>query len=66
VHRLIGAEMVWCRLPTGVPCAAGAKEDGGGGMWVECSGLGSGAGGLECGRQEKAIAHGRQGIKVLR
>jgi hypothetical protein len=66
VHRLIGAKMVWCGLPTSVPCAAGVKGDGGGGMWVERSGLGSGAGRIECGRQVNAIAHGRKGIKALR
>jgi hypothetical protein len=31
-------------------CAAGAREDGGGGMWVKRSGFGSGVGGIECRR----------------
>jgi hypothetical protein len=29
----IRAEETWCWLSTGMPCAARAREDGGGGMW---------------------------------
>jgi hypothetical protein len=43
VHRLIGVEMVWCGLPMDVPCAAGAEEDGGGGMRLGRSELGIGS-----------------------
>jgi hypothetical protein len=50
VQGLIGAERFWCGLPTGVPCAAGAEEDGGGGMWLGCSGLGTGSSRTGCRR----------------
>jgi hypothetical protein len=43
VRGWIGAEEVWCWLSTGVPCVAGAEEDGGGGMWLGCSELGTGS-----------------------
>jgi hypothetical protein len=46
----IGAEEVWCWLSTGVPCMAGAKEDGGGGMWLGCSELGTGSSRTGCRR----------------
>jgi hypothetical protein len=64
VPVLIGAGVSWCGLPTGVPCAAGAKGDGGGGMWVECSGSGSGAGGIECRHHREANARERQEVKA--
>jgi hypothetical protein len=38
----IGAEEVWYWLSTGVPCVAGAEEDGGGGMWLGRSKIGTG------------------------
>jgi hypothetical protein len=42
VQGLIGAEKVWCWLPTGVPCVAGARGDDGGGMWFGRSEIGTG------------------------
>jgi hypothetical protein len=65
VHRLIGAEMVWCGLPTVMPCAAGARGDGGGEMWVERSDLCTGTGGIECRYHRKADACERQEVKAL-
>jgi hypothetical protein len=47
VHRLIGARMVWCGLPTGVPCAAGVEGDGGGGMQLGRSKLSTGGSRIE-------------------
>jgi hypothetical protein len=47
-----------------MPCAAGAKGDGGGGMWVERSELGTRTGGIERRRHRKAVAHERQEVKV--
>jgi hypothetical protein len=41
VRVLVGAEEVRCGLPTGVPCAAGVERDGGGGMQLGRSKLGS-------------------------
>jgi hypothetical protein len=35
VQVLVGAEEVRCGLPTGVPCAAGVEDDGGGGIQLE-------------------------------
>jgi hypothetical protein len=49
VQVLIGAERVRCGLPTGVPCAAGAEEDGGGGMRLGRSELGTGSSRIGCG-----------------
>jgi hypothetical protein len=43
VQVLVEAEEVRCGLPTGVQCAAGAEEDGGGGMQLGRSKLGSGS-----------------------
>jgi hypothetical protein len=43
VRVLVGAEEVRCGLPTGVLCAAGEEEDGGGGMQLRRSKLGSGS-----------------------
>jgi hypothetical protein len=42
VQVLVGAEEVRCGLPTGVPCAAGVEDDGGGGMQLGYTKLGSG------------------------
>jgi hypothetical protein len=42
VQILVEAEEVRCGLPTGVPCAAGVEGDGGGGMQLGRSKLGSG------------------------
>jgi hypothetical protein len=64
VHRLIGVRMVWWGLPMIVPCAARAEEDGGGGMWVECSELGSGTGGVERSDEGSAIARARERVKA--
>jgi hypothetical protein len=43
VPVLVEAEEVRCGLPTGVPCAAGVEGDGGGGMQLGRSKLGSGS-----------------------
>jgi hypothetical protein len=42
-----------------MPCAAGAKGDGGGGMWVERSELCTGTGGIERRHHRKADARER-------
>jgi hypothetical protein len=62
----IGAEEVWCWLSTGVPCVARAKEDGGGGMWLGRSELGTGTEGIECRSQGNAVAHEREEVKARR
>jgi hypothetical protein len=62
----IGAEEVRCWLSTGIPCAAGARGDDGGGMWVERPKLSTGTSGIERRHQGDAVARGRQGIKALR
>jgi hypothetical protein len=43
VQLLVEAEEIRCELPTGVLCAAGEEEDGGGGMQLRRSKLGSGS-----------------------
>jgi hypothetical protein len=43
VQVVIEAEEVRCGLPTGVPCAAGVEGDGGGGMQLGYTKLGSGS-----------------------
>jgi hypothetical protein len=40
---LVGAGVSWCGLPTGVPCAAGAEEDGGEEMRLGRLELGAGS-----------------------
>jgi hypothetical protein len=62
----IGAEEVWCWLSTGVPCVAGAEEDGGGGMWLGRSELGTGTEGIECRSQGNAVAREREKVKARR
>jgi hypothetical protein len=61
----IGTEEAWCLLSTVMPCAAGAKGDGGGGMWVERSELCTGTGGIERRHHRKAYARERQEVKAL-
>jgi hypothetical protein len=64
VQVLIGAERVRCGLPTGVPCAAGAEEDGGGEVWFGRSELDSGTGGIERRDEGNATAREREGVKA--
>jgi hypothetical protein len=62
----IGAEEVWCWLSTGVPCVAGAEEDGGGRMWLGHSELGTSTEGIECRSQGNAVAREREEVKARR
>jgi hypothetical protein len=62
----IGAEEGWCWLSTGVPCVAGAEEDGGGGMWLGRSELGTGTERIECRSQGNAVACEREEVKARR
>jgi hypothetical protein len=62
----IGAEEVWCWLSTGVPCVAGAEEDGGGGMWLGRSELGTGSSRTVCRRWSGAAARERPRVKARR
>jgi hypothetical protein len=49
-----------------MPCAAGARDDGGGGMWVECSKLVTGTERTECRSEGNAVAHERPRVKASR
>jgi hypothetical protein len=60
----IGAVEVWCWLSTGVPCVAGAEKDGGGGMWLGRSEIGTGTRGTGCRSKGNAVARERPRVKA--
>jgi hypothetical protein len=55
----------WVVLPTGVQCAAGAEEDGGGGMQLGRSKLGSGSNRIGRVCWSGAVAREREKVKAL-
>jgi hypothetical protein len=59
----IGAEEVWCWLSSGVPCVAGAEEDGGVGMWLGRSEIGTGTRGTGCRSKGNAVARERPRVR---
>jgi hypothetical protein len=59
-------ETAWDGLPTAVPSVARVRGDGGGGMWVERSELGSGTGGIERRGDGNAAAREREEVKARR
>jgi hypothetical protein len=65
VQVLIGVERVRCGLPTGVPCTAGAEEDGGSEVWFGRSELDSGIEGIERRDEGNAAAREKEGVKAL-
>jgi hypothetical protein len=60
----IGAEEVWCWLSPGVPCVARAEEDGGVGMWLGRSEIGTGTRGTGCRSKGNAVACERPRVKA--
>jgi hypothetical protein len=49
-----------------MPCAAGARGDGGGGMWFGRSEIGTGTGGTGCRGEGNAVARESLRVKALR
>jgi hypothetical protein len=60
----IGAEEVWGWLSTGMPCAAGARGDGGGEMWLGRLEIGTGTRRTGCRSKGNAVARERPSVKA--